>query len=321
MIDEGETQQSSSLSQDYRLFPMFAQEPKYFEKLVQEIAPDMPTFNSPVEQVVGYLGRLAEGVKLGTLHQLALITKLRQALSVDEFDTQFEIVTQTRLVDICAQILSLNLPNQEYYYMQLEAYWILTNLAMGDKEVVDMILGFEPISTLGYKSPIFDLVRRDLETHKFQDIQRFMVVCHFINNVSDDQSHARHIVCQTQFIEVIEATLKHNNFIKVDHLKMFSQLTTCFARVSENIGLKKVQSLSYLTNTGLLREETVEEAIKATLALCEKHPDFIPQICTNKALSVIVQHLNTYPYLCSKCILQATMANDDDQTNQRLIFE
>ena len=104
----------------------------------------MPTFNSPVEQVVGYLGLLAEGAKLGTLHQLALITKLRQALSVDEFDTQFEIVTQTRLVDICAQILSLNLPNQEYYYMQLEAYWILINLSLAESQAaVNSLIGLE----------------------------------------------------------------------------------------------------------------------------------------------------------------------------------
>lgn len=68
--------------------------------------------------------------------------------------------------------------------------------------------------------------------------------------------------------------------MKAEHVNMFCQLTTCFAKVSKNLGLKKVQALSYLSNTGLLREETVEEATKATLALCELNPDFIPQICT-----------------------------------------
>lgn len=68
-----------------------------------------------------------------SLQQLALVTKIRQLLGSDVvlFNSLCE---NTEVLQLCASILAFRSNHsRELRCMRLEAYWILINLAMGDR--------------------------------------------------------------------------------------------------------------------------------------------------------------------------------------------
>ena len=54
-----------------------------------------------------------------------------------------EVCTETKLIDLCARIISFANETAEIKVMKLEAYWILTNLCMASADEVELILGLE----------------------------------------------------------------------------------------------------------------------------------------------------------------------------------
>jgi hypothetical protein len=76
-----------------------------------------------------------------------------------------DLILCTRIVDICGQILPLMSDTAECKAMKLEAYWILTNLALGPPDEVCVILGLESDLECEYNSSVtvIELVDQDLQ--------------------------------------------------------------------------------------------------------------------------------------------------------------
>lgn len=71
--------------------------------------------------------------------------------------------------------------------MKMEAYWILTNLAMGTVDEVSLILGLPSNLEIEYSSSlsIMELVDQDLQQllqENIQDMQKFNSISWFIDN-------------------------------------------------------------------------------------------------------------------------------------------
>jgi len=78
---------------------------------------------------------------LSAIDQLAIITKIRQELSNESCLTDDEmnnLIQNSTLMPIILQILSVP-HSPDVKYMQLEAGWILTNLAFGSSDTLKLI--------------------------------------------------------------------------------------------------------------------------------------------------------------------------------------
>lgn len=79
---------------------------------------------------------------LSHLDQLALLTKVRQELSVNQ--TKFnigDIIENTQILDILSQVFKTPDNSSELMrYLKLEGSWILTNLAYGTEKDTSTIL-------------------------------------------------------------------------------------------------------------------------------------------------------------------------------------
>lgn len=62
------------------------------------------------------------------MHNLAVLTKIRMILCAEN-TIIFKILTETTLLQTCAQVLSLLVEDQDVHCMKLEALWILINCA------------------------------------------------------------------------------------------------------------------------------------------------------------------------------------------------
>ena len=75
-------------------------------------------------------------------HQLAVITCVRKELSNSNVDAKqfLEVMQKTSILEILDMILNFEGSTEEqFYYMKLEALWILQNLAfLGEEELLNM---------------------------------------------------------------------------------------------------------------------------------------------------------------------------------------
>jgi len=74
---------------------------------------------------------------LSQLEQLAILTKVRQEMAFEENPPDIKtILTQTNVMKIIQQLLSLDEGAVVTRYLKLESFWILINLAYGDEDDV-----------------------------------------------------------------------------------------------------------------------------------------------------------------------------------------
>ena len=94
------------------------------------------------------LFQMSDSLKL--TEQLAIVTSIRQQITVDELDTHIimQLLQNQSLINIIFQILSqprnpnLNSDDQEIMrYLKLEAGWVLTNLSQGDDACMKLLAG------------------------------------------------------------------------------------------------------------------------------------------------------------------------------------
>ena len=75
---------------------------------------------------------LQDGTDKSTTHQLALITALRKLLSANDNPPTNDAILETPIMVICDQILKIGQEGEEFYFLKLEALWLLTNFGGTD---------------------------------------------------------------------------------------------------------------------------------------------------------------------------------------------
>lgn len=68
------------------------------------------------------------------MHQLALFTLIRRQICQIEDPPITELITQTKIIDIAARILSFISDDPYVYYLKLESLWIFNNLVYTQSE-------------------------------------------------------------------------------------------------------------------------------------------------------------------------------------------
>ena len=75
------------------------------------------------------------------IHQLALISAIRSLFTKDEAIPRVtEILEKTQIMSILSHIINFDSVEEEFYFLKLEALWILINLSMCDTDATRLIL-------------------------------------------------------------------------------------------------------------------------------------------------------------------------------------
>ncbi len=68
------------------------------------------------------------------MHQLAIITAIRQLFTREEEQPASEALKKTPIISILNRILQLEANEEEFYFIKLEALWLLICLSMADSD-------------------------------------------------------------------------------------------------------------------------------------------------------------------------------------------
>jgi len=60
-------------------------------------------------------------------HQLAIISSIRKSTMEPKID--MDVLTVVPIIDVCGKFLSIMQDDEEVYFLKLEVFWILCNLA------------------------------------------------------------------------------------------------------------------------------------------------------------------------------------------------
>jgi len=76
------------------------------------------------------------------IHQLALITAIRHIFTrEDEYVVACtEALRKTQIMSILSRILDLEATEEEFYFIKLEALWILINLSIAEEDDLKLML-------------------------------------------------------------------------------------------------------------------------------------------------------------------------------------
>lgn len=149
------------------------------------------------------------------LSLFAITYQLRTLTTKAAFNIS-EVLRQTTLAQHCAKLLSIWTESKEIYFLQLEAFWILTNLARGDESDVALLLSDDlpgynlSLNLLG----ITNSYLRKLQNDDMQDLKMFTQICWFIGNLvftSDDI--AKEVQQETAMIECCLMLLDKNQVL------------------------------------------------------------------------------------------------------------
>ena len=104
------------------------------------------------------------------VHQLALVTAIRQLFTRNELVPAAETLRKTRILLILTHILNFQSADPEFYFMKLESLWILINMSMCDTEEIRLIFTSEISTDYTTELPIFDeeAAQREFERNKSQ---------------------------------------------------------------------------------------------------------------------------------------------------------
>jgi hypothetical protein len=133
-------QDDSIRNPHYSQFVAFRNSPGLCESILQSVAPGWQQQLCVTDQVRFLLARVDWD---GDIMRLFAITYQLRTLTVDSAFVTSEVLRQTGLASHCAKLLSIWTESSEVYFLQLEAFWILTNLARGDESDVKLLLSDE----------------------------------------------------------------------------------------------------------------------------------------------------------------------------------
>ena len=74
------------------------------------------------------------------MHQLAIITAIRQLFTREEELPASEALKKTPIISILNRILQLEANEEEFYFIKLEALWLLISLSMADSDNLKLML-------------------------------------------------------------------------------------------------------------------------------------------------------------------------------------
>lgn len=101
--------------------------------LLGKICPQFDFKGEPIEQLKVGINSLMEEQTSSPVHQLALVTAIRQLFTrVETVASTFatEALSNTFILSIISRILDCQAVGEEFYFLKLEALWILINLSM-----------------------------------------------------------------------------------------------------------------------------------------------------------------------------------------------
>ena len=74
------------------------------------------------------------------VHQLAIITAIRQLFTREEELPASEALKKTPIISILNRILQLEANEEEFYFIKLEALWLLISLSMADSDDLKLMM-------------------------------------------------------------------------------------------------------------------------------------------------------------------------------------
>lgn len=90
---------------------------------------DFALFVNQISKLQYCIERLQSSADYGLGHQLALVSSMRKIFTVEKAPATEQVVCNTSILLMCKQMLSFSAPEEEVYYLKLEALWILQNLS------------------------------------------------------------------------------------------------------------------------------------------------------------------------------------------------
>jgi hypothetical protein len=116
------------------MYAEFIRDPTLLDRVLAEVAPESESIFASGAASIAYLLQVLTS-QTSVVNQIGIITKIRKLVSLEDAQIN-EICTQTKLIDLCARIISFANETYDFKVMKLEAYWILTNLCMGTADEV-----------------------------------------------------------------------------------------------------------------------------------------------------------------------------------------
>lgn len=140
---------------------------------------------------------------------LALLTKIARVSASLSLIDQSQLIAKRQLTLLCCRIIS---HDAQDCYLLLEAYFILTNLAMATAEI-DIQTLLSPQKTTQQQQPsLLELVARNsnsLRLEHSKDLRIFNAICHFLHNIAATNTQYAEVValntnCLAQIRSVLE---------------------------------------------------------------------------------------------------------------------
>lgn len=213
---------------------------------------------------------------------LALLTHIRKLLTSDEEPNYGAIMKRTCLMQILDTVMSFETEPGDVYYMKLEAYWILNNLACCSSADIKLLLGDDSATgipkgeTLAKLSMELNRVMKE----KFQDGRMLKITINALYNLSmTDLKTCTQVLTSTPIVEVCINVLNTKDQIDAELMLFIISLAQEMAKVIQ-ITRQQAKDIICLLKVGLKSSipKIQSSSLHGLCSLSERFTDLIPLI-------------------------------------------